>query len=126
MYLSLYQGHLCTTDLTVRIEDSMDRLEDGEFFFNRVKLSNYEDDIYDSGMFERTGKVVVSGHYVYPIWKYKKQDKFSDQVLTKFKIPDTIQCFTLGTPYSRGYFYSLFFFWGFSRKSPVVTLYHKL
>jgi hypothetical protein len=78
IYLSLYQGHLRTTDLTVRIEDSMDGLEDGEFFFNRVKLSDYEDDIYDSGMFERTGKVVVSGHYVYPIWKYKKQDKFSD------------------------------------------------
>jgi hypothetical protein len=78
MYLSLYQGHLCTTDLTVRIEDSMDRLEDGEFFFNRVKLSNYEDDIYDSGMFERTGKVIVSGHHVYPIWKYKKSEKFSD------------------------------------------------
>ena len=78
IYLSLYQGHLCTTDLTARIEDSMDRLEDGEFFFNRVKLSNYEDDIYDSGMFERTDKVVVSGDHVYPIWKYKKVEKFSD------------------------------------------------
>jgi hypothetical protein len=77
MYLSLYQGHVYTTNLTVRLEEFMDTLEPGEFFFNRQKLAEYENDIFDSNFFEHTGKVIVSGYHTYPVWRYKNYDRFT-------------------------------------------------
>lgn len=78
MYLSLYQGHLYTTDLTVRLEGFMETLGPGEFFFNRQKLANYENDIFDTDNFEHTGRVVVSGYHTYPVWRYKNHDRFKE------------------------------------------------